>query len=65
MQGRLRGEELSVEIVTQCAHCARPMQLAIDSDMNCQVQEAGCEPIVFVPNVNFGKLEDPSIIDAF
>lgn len=41
------------------------MQLAIDSDMNCQVQEAGCEPIVFVPNVNFGKLEDPSIIDAF
>jgi hypothetical protein len=29
------------------------------------VAEAEAEPLVFVPMVDFGKLKDPSIIDAF
>jgi hypothetical protein len=40
------------------------MQLEIDSDMGCRVGE-GAEPMVFVPLVDFEKLRDPSIIDAF
>jgi hypothetical protein len=41
------------------------MQLEIDSDMNCRYQESDCRPIIFVPHVDFGRLKDPNIIDAF
>jgi hypothetical protein len=33
--------------------------------MEFQVAEDGAEPLVFVPAVDFEKLEEPSIIDAF
>jgi len=65
VQGRLRGEHLSVEINSECAHCSQPMRITIDSDLNHQVKEDGCEPIVFVPDVNFSKLEERCIIHAF
>ncbi len=64
VQGHLRSQSLSVNIATECAHCSRPMQVEIDSDMSCRVEE-GAEPMVFVPLVDFEKLKDPSIIDAF
>ncbi len=64
VQGHLRNQSLSVNIQTQCAHCSRPMRVEIDSDMSCRVGE-GAEPVVFVPLVDFEKLQDPSIIDAF
>jgi hypothetical protein len=41
------------------------MRLEIDSDMNCRTADVSCRPIVFAPDVNFRKLKDPSIIDAF
>ncbi len=41
------------------------MNIEIDSEVNCRVQEEGAEPLVFVPIVDFEKLTDPSIIDAF
>jgi hypothetical protein len=33
--------------------------------LNYRVLETDAEPIVFVPLVDWKKLEDPSIIDAF
>lgn len=65
VQGQLRGEPLSVSIRTECAHCGQPLQLEIDSELNYQVLEQGADPMVFVPLVDFGELDDPSIIDAF
>ena len=41
------------------------MEIEIDSDLNYNVKGEGCEPIVFVPDVNLFKLEDESIIQAF
>ncbi len=41
------------------------MEIKIDSDLTYIVKEEGCEPIVFVPDVNLFKLEDESIINAF
>jgi hypothetical protein len=41
------------------------MEIQIDSDLNCRVKEEGCNPIVFVPDVDLIALEDESIIDAF
>ena len=65
VQGRLRNEPLSVAVQTECAHCARPIHLHIDSHLTFHVEEEAADPLVFVPLVNFSRLTDPSIIDAF
>ena len=65
MQGQLRAEPLTFAIETSCAHCGEPIHLEMDSDMNYHVVEAGADPHIFVPLVDVGKLDDPSIIDAF
>ena len=65
VQGQLRQEELTVTIDTECGHCHQPLHLEVDSELNYHVEEAQAAPLVFVPNVNFQKLDDPSIIDAF
>jgi hypothetical protein len=65
VQGHLREESLTFEVETECAHCKQPLHLEMDSDLNYRVVEDDAEPLVFVPMVNFDKLEDPSIIDAF
>ena len=65
MQGQLRGELLSFAVETECAHCGQPLHLEIDSELKYRVAEAGAEPLVFVPMVDFDTLEDPSIIDSF
>ena len=65
MQGQLREEPLSFTVESQCAHCGQPLHLELDSDLSYRVVEEGAQPLVFVPMVDFDKLEDPSIIDAF
>jgi hypothetical protein len=65
VQGHLRGEALNVTIESECGHCGRPMRLEIDSSLNVLSIPTGSEPIVYFPMVDFDKLEDPSIIDAF
>lgn len=65
MQGQLRKEPLSFVVETACAHCRQPLHLEIDRELNYCVEVEGAEPLVFVPTVDFEKLEDPNIIDAF
>jgi hypothetical protein len=64
VQGHLRNESLAITINTECAHCSQPMQFEVDSELNCHVVE-DTDPLIFVPLVDFEKLKDPSIIDAF
>lgn len=65
VQGQLRRTALSVTIQTECAHCRRPMEISIDSDLRWRVDEAGCDPIAFSPAVDLINLEEESIIDSF
>lgn len=65
VQGQLLGTSLSVSVETECGHCHAPLHLEIDSDLNFRVHETQANPMVFVPLVDFAKLADPSIIDAF
>ena len=65
VQGQLRKENITVNVLTECAHCARSIHIEIDSELNYTVLEQGADPLVFIPFVNFKKLTDPSIIDAF
>jgi hypothetical protein len=65
VQGQLRGKRLSLTIDTICAESGRPIQIEIDSDLNYRVAGGGAGTMLCVPLVDFDKLEDPSIIDAF
>jgi hypothetical protein len=65
VQGRLRDSFLSCEIHTECGHCGQPIGIKLDSQLNHTILEGPANPLVFVPFVDFDKLKDPSIIDAF
>ena len=65
VQGRLRNENLSFVIQTECGHCHQPLQIEMDSELNFHLSTPGAEPVIYSPLVDFGSLEDPSIIDAF
>jgi len=41
------------------------MEMEIGSDLAYQVKDAGCRPVVFMPDVDLYKLKDASIINAF
>ena len=65
VQGRLREETLSVTVHTECACCARPIDVEIDSEMRSQVLSAGASPLVTVPKIKLRRLQAPNIIDDF
>jgi hypothetical protein len=65
VQGRLKEKPLSVVVRTKCAYTSEPIILEIDSELKYRIEEGGADPLVFVPHVDFAKLADPSIIDAF
>ena len=65
MQGQLRENALSVIVRTKCAYSSEPIIIEIDSGLKYHIVEGGKDPLVFVPHVDFAKLADPSIIDAF
>jgi hypothetical protein len=37
----------------------------IDSDMNVHIHQPEASPLIFIPEVDFESLPDPSIINAF
>ena len=61
----MREEALSVQVATECGHCRRPLHIEIDHELRFRMLEEAAQPQVYVPLVDFDKLEDPSIIDAF
>jgi hypothetical protein len=65
VQGRLRNERLSVAIETECAHCAQPMHITLDSEMHYRVEEAGAAPLVFEPHIDWETFVEPNIIHAY
>lgn len=64
VQGRLRGEHLSAQVTTECAHCHSPLHIEVDSELKCHVTEEGARPLVFAP-LSVVKRGAPSIIDCF
>ncbi len=65
MQGQLRKEVLTFLVETECAHCGQPISIEIDNRMQYRVLVAEARPVLFIPHVDFARLKDPSIIDAF
>jgi hypothetical protein len=65
VQGQLKKESTSVIIKSECAHCANPVTIELDDKLKYRITEEGASPVVFIPIVDFKKLADPCIIDAF
>ena len=65
VQGRLRGEALSVVVRTECADCGCSMSIEIDSELRWKVLDDGMDPLIFHPSVDFSSLTAPNIIDDF
>jgi len=65
VEGRLRGEALTVTVDSECAHCARAIQIDVDSDVRCAVKTDGADPVVLVPIVDFSRLTERCITDVF
>ena len=65
VQGQLRRETLSCVIETECGHCQQPLHIEIDSELEYRVVEKAAQPLVYVPLVDIGNLDEPSIIDSF
>jgi len=65
VQGQLTGRELTAVIETACAHCSRPIRVELTSSLGYRVTTPGAAPVISVPQVNFRRLKDPSIIHAF
>jgi len=41
------------------------MSMDIDSRLKVHVHDSDADPLIFIPDVDFSTLSDPSIIDAF
>ncbi|HEV2580182.1 MAG TPA: hypothetical protein VGT44_04955 [Ktedonobacteraceae bacterium] len=65
MQGHLGHENLSVEIATACAHCGQPIHIGLDSALRWSIQEPDAAPLVFMPDVDWGRFTEPTILDAY
>ena len=65
VEGRLRKKRLSVQVETECAHCARPMRLTIGSDLKHSSSDGRARPLLFEPEMDWAGFGGPNIIDAY
>lgn len=65
MQGQLKGEPLTVQVTSECAHCGERIGLEIDNKARSRVIDSATDPIAFIPDVDFSRLADKCITDAF
>ena len=54
-----------MRVETECAHCAKAMEMEIDSDLHVKPDDEKSEPVIFVPDVDLLNLQEDSIIDSF
>lgn len=65
MQGRLRGQKLSVELESECAHCGKALHISVDGELNSQVREKDADPLLFEPDVDWKTFKVANIIHDY
>ncbi len=65
MQGRLRHEKLRVHIDSECHHCACPLRLEVDEDLNWRVLSPGASPLLFERDMDWGTFTGANIIHDY
>ena len=65
MQGRLRNEFLKSELLTECGHCGRSIELWVNSELHWGVADRQAGPLIFEPDVDWSRFTKTSIIDDY
>jgi hypothetical protein len=65
VQGQIRKEYLSIEIETKCQHCGEALHITVDSKMQVSVREKEASPLVFMPDVDWSRFKERTIIDSY
>ncbi len=65
VQGQLLDTNLSCTVETECAVSGREIVFEIDSDLSHRVRSSAEEPLLFIPLIDLGALDAPSIVDDF
>jgi len=65
VESRLRKERLEVEIETSCTHCGRALHIVVDEQLHWRVREAGANPRVFLPHIDWATFRGPNIINDY
>ena len=65
MQGHLLAKNLNCTVETECAVSGREIVFEIENDLNHRVRTSGKQPMLFIPIINLGDLDAPSIVDDF
>jgi hypothetical protein len=65
VQGHLRKSFLEVEIRSTCAHCSEAIELVVDSELDYRIERGGPSPLIFEPEIDWGRFKDPNIIDGY
>ncbi len=54
-----------MEVETACKHCGQVLHLTIDSTMQVAVREQDASPLVFMPDVDWSRFAERTIIDSY
>lgn len=65
VQGRLRGEKLSVLIKSECKHCSGPLRLRVDDQLTWSVLSPGAAPLLFEPDMDWSTFRAANIIHDY
>ncbi len=65
VQGHLLDTNLSCTVETECAVSGREIVFEIESDLSHRVRSSAEVPLLFIPLIDLGALDAPSIVDDF
>ena len=62
MEGRLRQQDLTIDIRSRCAHCDRAIAISIDHELR---YDAPPDVLVFEPRIDWPAFREPNIIHHY
>ncbi len=65
MQGQLRNAPLEVEINSACANSDNAIKVVIDSDLNYRILTGSPSLLVFEPDVDWNRFQEPNILNGY
>jgi hypothetical protein len=65
VQGRLRGEKLTVRIDSECKHCSEPLSLEVNEELRWRLLSRDAEPLLFEPDIRWDTFRGADIIHDY
>lgn len=65
MQGRLRGQALTVTIDSACAACGQTLSLDLSDRLEWRIKAGPDTILVFEPDIDWATFKAPTIVDDY